>query len=289
MRAASGISTPKLEMRPRRLVLLALIAGLCSMAPGEAQEMSPEEEAARKAADPLGDVRALMTDNTIAFGGGESEDDTTFGFQLQPVYAIPNKTQFNMIARAVVPIIGVEPGVVVPPIGGEPRPEEDSKWGLSDTMVQYFFSPKSDGSFKWGIGPQVSLKTQTSERTAGPGWGGGLAGVIFGGGGQWSIGAIMMQHWGDDFNIATVQPIVLYMLRSMPGAYIGYNNAMTYNWDAKSSSDALTVPLGLTFGKTIVLKSGDFTDLSIGAYPLVARPDRAAEWQLKLGFSYFFN
>lgn len=257
------------------------------MAPGEAQEMSPEEEAARKAADPLGDVRALMTDNTIAFGGGESEDDTTFGFQLQPVYAIPNKTQFNMIARAVVPIIGVEPGVVVPPIGGEPRPEEDSKWGLSDTMVQYFFSPKSDGSFKWGIGPQVSLKTQTSERTAGPGWGGGLAGVIFGGGGQWSIGAIMMQHWGDDFNIATVQPIVLYMLRSMPGAYIGYNNSMTYNWNA-DSGDRLTLPLGLTFGRTILVGK-DGLDLSIGAYKLVEAPAEATEWQLKFGISYFFQ
>lgn len=271
------------------LVLASLLAGSLSMAPVVAQEASPEEEAARKAADPLGDVRALMTDNTIAFGGGESEDDTTFGLQLQPVYAIPNKSQVNMIARAVVPIIGVEPGVVIPPIGGEPRPEEDSKWGLSDTIVQYFFSPKSDGSIKWGIGPQVSLKTQTSDRTAGPGWGGGLAGVIFGGGGQWSIGAVVMQHWGDNFSNATVQPIVLYMFKSMPGAYIGYNNSMTYNWKAENSSDAFTLPLGLTFGKTLLLESGDFIDLSVGAYPLVARPDRAAEWQLKLGFSYFFN
>ena len=64
---------------------------------------------------------------------------------------------------------------------------------------------------------------------------------------------------------------------------------MTYNWDAKDSSEAFTAPLGLTFGKTIVLESGDFVDLSIGGYPLVARPDRAPEWQLKLGFSYFFN
>jgi hypothetical protein len=52
---------------------------------------------------------------------------------------------------------------------------------------------------------------------------------------------------------------------------------------------AFTMPLGLTFGKTIVLGSGDFIDLSIGGYPLVARPDGAARWQLKLGFSYFFN
>ena len=147
-------------MKPKTvatLVLLVLVAVSSPSAPLLAQELSPEEEAARKAADPLGDVKALMTDNTIAFGAGEGEDDTTFGFQLQPVYAIPTE-KLNMILRAVVPIIGVEPGVVVPPIGGEPRPEDDSKWGLSDTMVQYFFSPKSDGSIKWGIGPQVSIQ-----------------------------------------------------------------------------------------------------------------------------------
>ena len=239
---------------------VSLILGLVATFPAVAdepnsEELSPEEIAARKAADPLGDVKALMTDNTIAFGGGESEDDITYGFQLQPVYAMPTD-KLNMILRAVVPIIGVEPGVVVPPIGGEPRPADDSMWGLSDTIVQYFFSPKSEGSTKWGIGPQVSLETHTSDRTAGPGWGGGLAGVIFGGGGPWSI---------------------------------GYNNSISYNWNVEDSSNALTAPLGLTFGKALVLGSGDYLDLSIGAYPLVARPERAPQWQLKLGLSYFFN
>jgi len=254
-----------------------------------AQGLSPEEEAARKAADPLGNIKALMTDNTIAFNAGEHEDDTSFGFQIQPVYAIPNNGRWNMIARAVIPIIGVEPGVVVPPIGPEPRPEDGSTWGIGDSIVQYFFSPKTDGSFKWGIGPQLTLKTHTSERTAGPGWGGGLAAVVFGGSGQWSYGAIAMQIWGEDsFSVFTLQPIAMYMLKSLPGAYIGYNNSMTYNPNAESGEE-WTVPLGLTFGKAVVFKSGDFMDLSIGAYPLVVRPDGAPSWQLKLGVSYFFD
>jgi len=258
-------------------------------APALSEELTPEEEMARKAQDPLGDVRALMTDNTIAFDAGEDENDTTFGFQLQPVYAIPNKSNWNMIARAVVPIIGVEPTVVIPPIGSEPRPDEDSKWGLSDIIAQYFFSPKSEGGIKWGIGPQVSLKTHTSDRTAGPGWGGGLAGVIFGGAGQWAFGAVAMQHWGnDDFSIFTVQPIVLYNFKSLAGAYLGYNNSITYNWNA-TSGNKLALPLGLTFGRTLLLGNGDGLDLSIGAYPLAERPENAARWQLKLGLSYFFT
>lgn len=268
------------------LFALALSVAL----PLAAQELSPEEEAARKAADPLGDVKALMTDNTVAFGGGESGDDTTYAIQLQPVYALPTKGKLNMIARAIVPIIGVEPGVVVPPIGSEERPANGSQWGLSDVFLQYFFSPKTEAAVKWGLGPQVSLRTRSSDRTAGPGTGGGLAAVVFSGSGNWSLGALGMQHWGEDgFSLFTFQPIAIYMLPKLPGAYVGYNNAATYDWSAKESSNALTVPLGLTFGKTVVLKSSDFIDLSIGAYSLAVRPDNAPKWQLKLGCSYFFN
>lgn len=43
---------------------------------------------AKKAQDPLGNVKAIMTDNTIAFNGGPN-DDTTYSFQFQPVYVIP--------------------------------------------------------------------------------------------------------------------------------------------------------------------------------------------------------
>jgi hypothetical protein len=180
--------------------------------------------------------------------------------------------------------------VVLPPLGTEPRPDENDQWGLSDSIVQYFFSPKSDGSIKWGVGPQVSLKTRTSDQQAGPGWGAGLAGVIFAGVGNWSLGAIAMQHWGEenDFNVATVQGIVTYNFESMPGAYIGYNNALTYNWEA-DSDNKLTLPLGLTAGRTILLGNGDGLDFSLGAYDLVERPENAPEWQLKVGLSYFFN
>lgn len=276
------------QSRKQSLVAFAVAVALAAIpVSADAQELSPEEEMARKAQDPLGDVKALMTDNTIAFEAGPNEDDISYGFQLQPVYSMP-KASYNMIARAVLPILGLEPGVVVPPIGGEPRPEDGSQWGLSDSLVQLFFSPKSDGAVKWGLGPQVSLKTQTSDRVAGPGWGGGLAGVIFGGSGNWAYGAIAMQHWGESFEILTLQPIVLYNFASRPGTYLGYNNSMTYDWRAKSD-DAWTVPAGLTFGKTMLLASGNGLDLSVGIYSLAVWPQAAARWQLKLGVSYFFN
>ena len=269
------------------IAALGIALGISALVHAQADDEAIREMA-RKAQDPLADLKALMTDNTIGFDGGIEEDDTSFGFQLQPVYSMPTDNM-NMILRAIIPVVGIEPGVVAPPIGPDGRPISGSKWGLSDPIVQYFFSPKTEGAWKWGLGPQVSLKWRSSDRQAGPGWGAGVSGVVFGGVGNWAIGALAMQHWGDesDFSLFTFQPIVLYNFDSLPGAYLGYNNSITYNWNA-DSGDELMVPLGLTFGRTILVgKNG--LDLSVGVYKVVERPTAASDWQLKLGLSYFFN
>lgn len=253
-----------------------------------AQDEDALAEMARKAQDPLADVKALMTDNTIAFDGGPNKD-TTYSFQLQPVYSLPTTGGWNMILRGIVPIAGIEPGVVTPPIGPEPRPPSGSTWGVSDSIVQMFFSPKTEGGIKWGIGPQVSLDTSTSDRVAGAGWGYGVAGVLFGGFGNVSLGLLAMYHWGeDDFEVGTLQPIVMYAFPEMPGYYIGYNNALTYNRKA-GSGNKWQVPLGLTFGRTLLLGSGNGLDLSVGVYNIVEPVDSGSDWQLKFGISYLLN
>ena len=71
-----------------------------------AQSSNDEAEALRKAQDPLADVKALMTDNTIALG--TADDQTSYGFQLQPVYSVPTDLGFNFIARGIIPIVGVQ-------------------------------------------------------------------------------------------------------------------------------------------------------------------------------------
>ena len=44
-------------------------------------------EMARKLQDPLANIKAIMTDNTIGFNTG-ADEGTSYGFQLQPIYAI---------------------------------------------------------------------------------------------------------------------------------------------------------------------------------------------------------
>ena len=128
-------------------VLLAPIWAGLPVAAVQAQDDAALAEFARKAQDPLGDVKALMTDNTIAFDGGPNQD-TSYGFQLQPVYAVDNETSWNIILRGIVPVAGLEPGVVVPPIGPEPRPPNIKK-SVTSLLGQPTLTPMRLPSGTW--------------------------------------------------------------------------------------------------------------------------------------------
>ena len=244
-------------------------------------------EMARKLQDPLANIKALMTDNDINFNTGTDEDEVSYGFQLQPVYAIPFEKQgFNLVNRGVIPILGITPGGQKS-ILGEPLPAGGSRtWGLSDSLLQFFFSPRTDDPWKWGVGPMVSLKTRTDRDLAGPGWGAGPIAVLVGDLSENISTAFIGGHlWGEEngFSTSMLQPMVFY---NLPNAWnIHYNNMITYNWDA-DSGNRWTVPLGLGVGKMIALESGHGLEFFAGPYYNVARPDGAADWTIKFGINW---
>lgn len=268
---------------------VALAALLVTSLTGSALSEECDEacQAARKAQDPLADVRALMSDNTIAFG--TADEQTSYGFQLQPVYSIPTDLGFNFIARGIVPIAGVHQGASFPKLGPGQVGGNGVTWGISDIMLQGFFVPQLENSpIKIGFGPQVSLRTRTDPAVGGPGWGAGLAGVAFGFAGDVAYGGVFGHHWGEDnFNLSTVQPIVFYNSDLFGGSYVGYNNSITYNWTA-DAGDRWQVPFGLTVGKTFAFDGGYAVDVNVGGYGLVAHPRGGADAQVKFGVSVFF-
>ena len=153
---------------------------------------------ARKLQDPLANIKALMTDNGVGFGTGN--DDISYSFQLQPVYAVPFEKQgFNLVTRGIVPILGLAPEAQTP-IVEDPLPSGNGlTWGVGDTVIQMFFSPRSDQAWKWGVGPMVSLKTRTDSKLAGAGWGAGPAAVLVGSVGENVSTAFLGGHlWGDE-------------------------------------------------------------------------------------------
>lgn len=192
-------------------------------------------QAAHNAQDPLAPVRTLLTDNTIGYGPTNS--DTTYNYQLQPVYTITGDNA-NFILRGILPCVSVPDG-----FGGKNN-------GLGDIILQGFYVPGGQEGFKFGFGPQVSLKTHSNSALGGPGNGIGAVAVGFGLAGDLSYGAIVAHLWGEnDFSVTTINPIVFYNMYLFSGSYIGYSNTISYNWNG-ASGNQWRAPISLTLGKT---------------------------------------
>ena len=263
------------------LLLSCLVTGLAH-ADGAA-------EMARKLQNPLANIKAMMTDNVIGFDTGE-DDGTSYSFQLQPLYAIdmPDKG-FTLLPRGVIPVMGLEPGTDAPIIG-EPSSNTSSKWGVGDSMLQLFFAPHVKTAWKWGLGPMFSIPTHTDKAFKGADWGAGAAGVLVGSlTPNLSFAGIVGNMWGDsgNFNTLTLQPMFYYNIPSMPGTSIAYNALISADWEA-SSGNRWTVPIGLTFSKTLDMGDGNGLELSAGPYYNVVRPEGAAGWQLRFGVNWLF-
>jgi len=245
-------------------------------------------EMARKLQDPLANIKALMTDNDISFNTGNNQ--TSYGFQLQPVYAVSfDEAGFNLINRAVIPIMGMAPQAQRPITGTEPTPPQasnDLEWGLSDVALQFFFSPKTEAAWKWGAGPMFSLKTRTNDNFAGPGWGGGPVFVVVGGVGNLSVATIAGHAWGEqNFSLTILQPMLFYNIGDN-GWTVHYSNIISHDWNATSGNE-WTVPLGLGVSKAIALGNFGMEPL-VGYYWNVAHPDGAADQVFKWAVSFLF-
>jgi hypothetical protein len=275
--------------------LFLLVAMLASTTISSAEEKSGggAAEMARKLQDPLANIKAVMTDNVIGFNTGASEG-TSYGFQIQPIYAIdfPDKG-FTFLPRGIIPIVGIEPGSRTQLTGedGNPTPSGDKRvWGLGDSVGQFFFVPKTEKKWKWGVGPQISFATHTDSDLRGSNWGAGAAGVIVGNlTPNISFAGIVGQMWSFDgkFSTAIIQPMLFYNFNSIPGAYVAYNAVSSVNWLAESG-DKWTVPLGVSIGRTFDMGGGHGFDAMIGPYYNAARPEGAADWQIRFGLNWMF-
>lgn len=274
-------------MRLNRILILIVGWFFWPGAAAQADNCDASCQAARKAANPLADIRAIMTDNTVAFKTGTNNEDS-YNFQLQPVYALPLDGA-NLVLRGIIPIQGVQPGAALPPGIPGPTPNTDLEWGIGDSVVQAFYAPTVSGSTAYGFGAQVSLPTHTKESLKGAGWGAGPAAVVFGQAGDLSWGAVLAHMWGENgFSTTILQPILSYGLGG--GWYFGYNNAVSYNWKAANNEEAWLVPLGMMFGRTIVTneETGTAVDLNAGYYVVNRAPTGGPDRQFKFGISFFF-
>lgn len=246
---------------------------------------------AKASQNPVGNMISLPLQNNTSFGIGP-DDATSNVLNVQPVYPTALGANWNLINRAIVPVIYREE--VVPGTG--------SAFGLGDTSYTGFISPGKPGKLIWGVGPSLLLPTAKEDRWASDKWSVGAGVVLLAMPGNWVVGVLASNVWsvaGDsdaaDVNFMTLQPIINYNLSN--GWYLTSVPVITANWEA-DSNNTWTIPLGGGFGK--ITKWGHQpVDLSIQAFynivqpkPLIAQApnldNQGETWTLRLQLKFLF-
>ena len=239
-------------------------------------EMSTEE-IAKASQNPLTAMYSLPIQNNTSFG-----DDVRNFANIQPVLPFDVGDDWTLVTRTILPVV----------YNGA-APQGGDEWGLADTSVTGFFTPKAtnDSGIVWGVGPTLLLPTSTDDASMGPGeWGAGVSAVALAMQGKWVYGALLSNVWsftGDNqVNSMTFQPFVNYNLGD--GLFIASVPIITANWKAEKSSDTWTVPLGLGVGKAMKMGKVPFT-AQIHGYYNIARPDFNDEkWQMRVQVQWLF-
>jgi len=260
----------------KTLTTLALATVLL---PGVLSAEMSKEEIAKASQNPLTAMYSLPIQNNTNFGIGP-DDKIKNVANIQPVLPFDISDDWTLVTRTILPVV----------YNGA-APQGVDKWGLGDTGVTGFFTPKATGKsgIVWGVGPTILLPTSTDD-TLGPGeWGAGISGVALAIQGKWVYGALLSNIWsftGDkSVDIMTFQPFVNYNLGD--GLFIASVPIITANWEA-DSEHTWTLPLGLGMGKAMKMGKVPFTAQVHGYYNVMTPDDYGETWQMRVQVQWLF-
>jgi hypothetical protein len=247
-------------------------------------ESTPRQESTdelRKAAqNPVASMISVPFQNNTDFNIGP-DNKTKNTLNIQPVIPFELNDDWNLITRTIFPLVS-QPALF---------PGQDRTFGLGDTTITAFLSPKVPGKIMWGAGPMFLLPTATDSMLGADKWGLGISGVALTIIDKWTIGALASNIWsvagsGDnDINLFTLQYFVNYNLDD--GWYLLTAPINTANWEA-DSDNRWTIPVGGGVGR--VFKIGNQpVNAQVSAYNNVETPDNfGAEWQMRAQIQFLF-
>lgn len=125
---------------------------------------SAQDNLAQQAQNPVADLAVFPLQSNWDFGVGP-EDRTRYVGLFQPVVPWELGEDWTLISRLIMPFINT------------PIDADSNVHGLGDSLLQFYFSPKSTGKFIWGVGPNVLMPTRSSPELGFGDWGVGVDAV----------------------------------------------------------------------------------------------------------------
>lgn len=236
-----------------------------------------EAELAKKLQNPIASLISVPLQNNWDFGIG-SEKAMRYTLNVQPVIPFSISKEWNLITRAIVPIIHAE----------EPAKGIGDKTGLGDILQSFFFSPKAPtgGGWIWGGGPVVLYPSGTDELSAHK-WGAGPTAVVLKQENGWTYGMLANHVWsfsgGSDNDISTtfIQPFVGFTTKTYTTFTL--NTESTYDWE----NSEWTVPINLMVAQ--LLKIGGMPmQFQVGGRYYADKPEGGPDWGLRFAVTFLF-
>jgi hypothetical protein len=268
----------------RKVLRLAVAGVLAAMLLAQGRAAATEEsteELAKKTQNPVADLISVPFQNNFNFNAGPNERNV-YVLNVQPVIPVHLTHDWNLITRIITPIVNVP----------ELAPGLGSASGLGDINPTFFLSPANAKEFIWGVGPTFTFPTASDDLLGSGKWSAGPSAVGLLMKGPWVVGALANQQWSfagwgdEDVNQMLVQPFLNYNFQH--GWYLSSAPIITADWTA-GTGQRWTVPVGFGGGKLWrVGKVGLPVNTQIQGFYNAARPDFAANWQLRAQVQFLF-
>jgi hypothetical protein len=168
----------------------------------------------------------------------------------------------------------------------------EDEFGLGDIAESILIAPQ-DTKQLWAIGPAFFLPTAQEKTLGARKWAVGPNAIGLVHEGPWIVGAIGSQLWsfaGDEerrnVNLTTISPFLAYTTAK---AFTFQLEAdVIYNWDSRTSEDALTLPITLSIAHVRRL-GRHLVNVGVGGRYYVDAPEGGPEWGVRFFVTYLFQ
>ena len=249
----------------------------------ENQEIETESNAkslAEAAQNLIANLISVPFQNNTSFGVGPW-DRTQNIMNFQPVIPFDLNQNWLVVSRTILPVIYQPPLTV----------ESANRFGFGDLNPQFFFVPKNNSKWTWGVGPVFLLPTATSNSLGTGKWGIGPTAVVVYTSALWVIGALANNIWSvagdsDRANVSQflLQPFINYNLAD--GWYLVTAPIITANWMADSGNQ-WTIPIGGGFGKLFKIGKQP-VNASLQGFWYAEKPKSGPAWTIRAQFQLLF-
>jgi hypothetical protein len=235
-------------------------------------------ELAKKLQNPIASLISVPLQNNFDFGAGPKGDGFQYKLNIQPVIPFSLSKDWNLITRAILPVVYQENIIGT-----------SSQSGLSDLTESLFFSPKKDfHGWIWGAGPVFLFPTATHDLLGTEKWGAGPTAVFLKQEHGFTYGMLVNHIWSyagesdrANFNSTFLQPFLSYTSRTQ--TTFALNTESTYDW----THEQWTVPLNLSV-KQLVKIGGAPVQFEFGGRYYAERPVNGPDWGLRFTVTFLF-